>query len=206
MKPSRKLVLCTLLFFFSISSAATGQDIKTVDWPKLRIVFESYVNYPTSVNAATVIVLLPKNAHVKFTNQAQEQDTLNFISSADQIRMLERQVISGDREAIRLAFNLFAVADGAFAEDLCIMLGSLIRINPKLFLEELNEFQGLTLPIHALVGNVGYMYIDRMKARCYEEQLRIDSLSKVKEPKLNSLRDRCIESLREGLKSYCKEE
>jgi hypothetical protein len=204
MKSFRKLIIFTIIFIPSLSNAATGHDINRFDWHKLKIAFESYVNYPTGANAAKVSALLPKNTHVKYTNETQEQDTLTFIRDASQLDMLERQVISGDREAVRLAFNLFAVADGGFAGDLSIMLGSLIRVHPKLFLDGLSEFPGLMLPIGALVGNPGYEFVDRIEARCYEYQLRIDSLKRVTEPKLKNLRDRCIEHLQKDINKYCK--
>lgn len=198
-----KLVIFAILLIPNISNAASGHDTNRFDWLKLKKAFESYANYPTSANAAKVTTLLPKNNHVKYTNDKNEQETLTFIRDAYQFDMLERQVMSGDREAIRLAFNMFTIADGGFAEDLCIMLGSLIRIHPKLYLEGLEEFQGLP-PIDALVGNTGYIFVDRIDARCHEIQLRIDSLSNVKDAAFLNIRTRCIESLQQFIGKYCK--
>ena len=73
--------------------------------------------------------------------------------------MLERQIISGDRQAIRLAFSLTSVADGAYEEDLEIILGSLLRINPKLFIDVLTEFYNTFAEIDGLVGNEGEVYV-----------------------------------------------
>jgi hypothetical protein len=97
-----------------------------------------------------------------------------------------------------------AIADGGFAEDLDIMLGSLIRINPRLFLEGLNEFR-VFVEIDGLIGNLGGQYVDRPKAKCYEKQLRINVLSKVNDPKLKGVRDKCVASLRHQIKKYCED-
>ena len=174
----------------------------SVNWAALKSAFEEYANYPTGDNAKKAIDLLPSE-HISYTGAEDEDETIKFIYKRYQLGMLERQVISGERQAVRLAYNLISIADGAFAEDLNIMLGQLIRINPTLFLEGLYEYQGLVERFDALAGNKGDVYVDRLKAQCYEMQLRIDSLSKVEAPHLKYVNNKCIEALSDSLKRYC---
>ncbi len=118
--------------------------------------------------------------------------------------MLERQVLSKDRVAVKLAFRLRSIADGGFSEDLSIVLGTLIRIDPKLFLEELRNAKPQVQRLGPLLANEGAVYVDRMRAQCLENQLRIESLESVKDPSLDNIRNKCIEVLMETYTRYCK--
>ena len=202
MKLIHTIFLLTLMLFSNASNAATDQKPPTYNWSNLISSFENYSNYPTPENANKVISLLPKE-RINYTGTSEEKEMLEFIYSRNQFGMLERQVISGEKEAIRLAYGLKSIADGAFSEDLSILLGKLIRINPKLFLQGLIEFQNLVVRYDALVGNHGDIYVDRHKAQCYEDQLRIESLLAVDEPNLIMLRDKCIAILRSSILNYC---
>jgi hypothetical protein len=189
----------------SQSCSAMENNTEKIDWSALKITFQTYADYPTDSNAKKVIALLPKHSHVKYTGAKEEKETHNVIYDDYQLRMLDRQVLSGDPQSVRLAFNLMAIADGGFAEELDIILGTLIRINPKLFLQGLNEYDILVERIDALVGNQGDQYVDRLKAQCYDMNLRINALRKVNDPKLKGVRDKCIESLRHQIKEYCRQ-
>ncbi len=203
MKLIPSILFCSIFLFSSISNATSNDTTPSVNWAALKSAFEEYANYPTGDNAKKATALLPSE-HISYTGEEDEDETIKFIYERYQLGMLERQVISGERQAVRLAYNLISIADGAFAEDLDIMLGQLIRINPTLFLEGLNEYQGLVERFDALAGNKGDVYVDRLKAQCYEMKLRIDSLSKVKEPHLKYVKNKCIEALRDSLNRYCK--
>jgi len=195
-----------ILFLAASLFRAVGEEnTERVDWPSLKVAFQIYADYPIDSNALKVIALLPKQSHVRYTGAKEEKETIDFIYDAYELGMLERQVISGNYQAVRLAFNLIAIADGGFAEDLDIMLGILIRINPKLFLEGLNEFHGLIGNIDGLVGNKGALYVDRLKGQCFEEKLRINALLKVREIKLENVREECIKVLQDQMREYCKD-
>jgi len=62
--------------------------------------------------------------------------------------------------AVRIAFRMYNMSDGAFSEYLDQMLGSLITINPQMFLEELKPRFKITERFDALVGNLGEKYVD----------------------------------------------
>ncbi len=163
------------------------------DLAKFYEAWKEYISYPSSENAIQVYTLLPDTGHVfNYIDIDEElEDTLWDVFES--LGMLERQVYSSGREAVRLAFRLLTTwADGACAEELSSILGALIRINPKLFLEELYNHYNLILLLDALVGNFGYEYYGSDKAERLETSLRIKALKQVTEPKLVEVRDECI--------------
>ena len=117
--------------------------------------------------------------------------------------MLERQVEARDPEAVRLAFALYSVMDGAAMEDLDIMLGKLIRIDAALFLRELSRRSDRTKYLEGLLGNQGEELVDRIRAKCLETKLRITALERVSDSDLRQLRDECLHLLRNDL-GHCE--
>jgi hypothetical protein len=133
------------------------------------------------------------NGSVEYSGAKQEHDTIDFIY--DNLGMLKRQVLSRDPNAVRLAFRLKTIADGAFAEDLDILLGRLIRIDPTLFVRQLKEY-GKVNRLDGLVGNLGDAYVDRFDAQRLEIKKRIRALESVSDPALKELADQCIKELK----------
>lgn len=192
-----------LLLLISSPAIADQTPDKILNWTGLKQAFEKYANYPSGANAEKVIGYLPKNNRIEFSNSDQEQETIEYIYDRYQLEILERQVLSGDKPSVMLAFNLLSIADGGFSEGIDIILGTLIRINPKLFLEGLRKHQALVGRIDGLVGNQGHIYVDRIEASCYDSQLRIDALSTVHESTLQEVKDKSIEVLRKVIRNYC---
>ena len=200
------LLSITLICSFGIpNSAVVNQGAEEVNWSALRVAFERYVNLPTPLNAEEVCKLLPSRNQFACSGEKEERATREYLYSFYQIGMLDRQVISRDRSAVRLAFQLKAIADGAFAEELDIILGKLIRIDPLLFLEELNNTRVTPISFSHLVGNAGPIFVDRQEARCFENRLRIEALETVNKKQLSGLRDKCIMFLKEQYNQYCKD-
>jgi len=199
-----RVITLMLLLLISFPAMAV-QNSEEINWAGLKQAFEEYANYPSGTNATKVSSHLPKKNRFAFSNPELAHEAIEFIYDRYQLGMLERQVLSGDKQSVMLAYNLLSIADGGFAEDINITLGTLIRINPKLFLEGLREYQGLVGRISSLVGNQGYVYVDRLEASCYDQQLRIDSLSAVKDAELQDVKDKSIEALRGMIGRYCSD-
>lgn len=149
--------------------------------------WETYLDYPTSENAALV-------------QNAEYSDSISFPEHLYQdLWLLEVQVISCDREAVRLAYRLLRESDGHYSETLDIILGRLIRIDPVMFLEELRDHRKEVVRLDALLGNQGNPYIDRFGAKRYETEERISALESVTIPGLREIRDECLIELKDKL-------
>jgi hypothetical protein len=141
--------------------------------------WEAYLNDPTPKNAASV------------SEVSYSAGTLDSNPVSEDLDLLEAEVLSGDRYAVRLAFRLLKHSDGHAGEALCITLGRLIRANPRLFLEEL-KVAGSQDRLDALVGNFGVGFVDRPHALSQERRKRIEALKTITSPTLSKVRDACI--------------
>lgn len=171
-----------------------AQSQRSTDWRGIQGAFTAYVEYPSGANAKKVVSLLPNGEHIQYTNEKSEAEATEFVYQ--KLNMLERQVISRDPDAVELAFRLKTIADGAFAEDLDIVLGQLIRIDPRLFLQQLKIALSGIGRLDALVGNYGDVYVDKFAAQRLETDRRTDALESVSDPALQAIRDECIGELR----------
>ena len=187
-----ELSSCVAFFLVLAHSVNASQPEAPVDWAALHRAFAAYCGYPSDKNAIEVMRLLP-NGSVEYSGAKQEHDTIDFVY--DNLGMLERQVLSREPNAVRLAFRLKTISDGAFAEDLDVLLGRLIRIDPALFLRQLKEY-GRVGRLDALVGVLGDPYVDRFDAQRREIKKRITALESVSDPALKELAGQCIKDLK----------
>lgn len=153
--------------------------------------WEEYVENPTPENARRV-----QNATYSGNIDQQERQEKLF----DDLWLLEEQVTASDREAVQLAFRLLQESDGAYTETLYKMLGRLVRVNPKLYLEECKKARSFTPERFPGLLMFPEPYIDRPVAHEYEREARIKALSKVKDRSLRSIRNEALEALQETSK------
>ena len=152
--------------------------------------WEAYLEHPTSENAALV-------------ESAEYTDSISLSKNLyGDLWLLEVQVISRDREAVRLAYRLFEQSDGHYGETLSIILGRLIRIDPVLFLEELRDHRKEVVRLDALLGNHGEPYVDRFSAMQYETEERIRAIESVTNPSVREIHDECLIELRDQLERW----
>ena len=117
-------------------------------------------------------------------------------------KTIEKHIHAGDRNAVKAGFRLFNISDGWYSHRLDMALGDLIRINTKLFLEELKSHRNITFVIRRgpPVYPSGDEYVDNFEAQKSEIKLRIKALESIKDKDLIEIRDECIKDLKESLK------
>lgn len=148
---------------------------------RAQTAWETYLEWPSPENATRV-----ERADYSIAAQAERL--------YDDLGLLERQILALDREAVRLAFRLHPTSDGHYAETLDIVLGLVIRLDPRTFLEELKS-SVRQVALDSLVGNLGWAYVDRSDAQAYEVELRAKALRSVTDPALLTVRDACLAHL-----------
>jgi len=165
-----------------------------INWRALDYAWKAFVNYPSSDNANRVYNLLPDQRYRgKDDPSVLEKECRDSIYK--DLAILGNEVIGANREAVKLAFKLFTISDGAFSESICITLGDLIRINPEMFLEELKNHRKYVSRISTVLGNLGYVFVDRYEAHKYAINQRIKALKSVTNPMLSEMRLECLEVL-----------
>lgn len=156
--------------------------------PRQQTPWERYLSEPSPENAARVTAL-------QYSESRSPSDRERDLS------LLEVQVVSGDREAVRLALRLLPQSDGHVTETLCIMLGRLIRVDPRLLLTEVGEHLEVPDLLDAIVTNFGAAYIDRPAAQIYEARQRINALESAQvDPELDAFRTECVDALRQEVR------
>lgn len=168
------------------------------NWQEIARRFDTYAKHPSDENARITIAVLP-DAQVSFSGSAEESQANRIIYAEQPMATLERQVLMRNQASVELAFRLMHIADGAFAEDLDIILGKLIRIDPVLFLTELQKAKGAESV--GLVLNLGESYVDEMKRTCTEWRLRRQSLQTVHAPNLDAIKKRAIAAIDKEVKN-----
>ncbi len=197
---TKRLLMGTLFIgIFSVGLVSAVEH--SVQWKQFSASLRAYFEYPTPKNAKSAYQYLPASGHVRMKGLEIEREVLELFYTNSQI--LERQVISGDAESVRLAFRLLSITDSAYTEELHILLGKIIRINPKLFLRELVANQNLVGTLDGLLGNLGEEYVDRLKAQCLENRLRQKALQSVTDPSLRPKRDECVNELDRQWQTDC---
>ena len=101
---------------------------------------------------------------------------------------------------INRAFVKLSQSDGFKAEEIDILIGKTITINPTNFLKAYRKNRATVTRLDALVGNLGPELVDNFPRQAIEIQKRINSLKTVKSQQLKSLATECIEQLEKELK------
>ena len=192
----KQLITLSCVIVFALSCATAGEILPdSVGSRSCAVAWEAYLNRPSRANGEQLYRLLP-NSH----DRSIVSDSSSFWTIYGSVWSLKDLVTKEQRIAVRIAFKLFAICDGDFCESLDQILGSLIRINPSMFLEELSNHRSLVGSLGGLVGNLGDEFVDQESKSARERKLRISSLKRVQKASLRSLRDECIVALKRGLK------
>ena len=139
---------------------------------------------------------------VTFTNSPEENEANKAIYASGPMGVLEKRLLMKERESVELAFRMRHIADGAFLEDLDITLGKLIRIDPEMFLSELQRAHVPVQAMDGLVGNLGDEYVDQMERQCEEMGLRKKALERIAQSSLLQTRNRALSALHKDM-SFC---
>lgn len=193
-----KSLLITLSFTLGFIFCSNAQNylIKAYyDSDKLSSEWDNYIVNPSGENALKVYNLLPEKGHVGKEDSSLELEQRMY----NNLKILETQILRGNKNNIKLAFKLKTISDGAFTEWLQQMLGQTINLYPKLFLTELKEHNHLFENFDSLVGNFGEEYADNLEKQKTEIKKRIESLKTINIPQLSKVKNKCLESLEKKL-------
>ena len=189
------LAIVVTIFTMLLSNEFLLGREQQIDWDSIEKAARIYFEYPSSENARIFRQQIqPEKANYESGRY------FRFIGHVfDNLDVLERQVASGDREAVKLGFMLYSFAIGAAKIDLDCVMGDLARAFPQLFLEELSSS-----PNAHLIEELGQPVLQsrlglgggRLMAYRYELEMRLKSLESVTSESLASIRDTCINKIK----------
>jgi hypothetical protein len=195
-----KKILHSLLFtVIQVGIALSQTQTNSVlEWNKLGVAWHQYISNPIESNGLKVYSLLPNEEY-----GITEPDSVfynTWYSIYENLDKLESLVKIQNRIAIKVAFKLYSISDADFTESLDQILGRLIRINPKLFLEALKLHRELVGDLGGILENLGNKFVDEEDLSKKEIKKRIQSLEKVKVKSLIGVRDESIIELKTRLR------
>ncbi len=174
--------------------AAVSPTTAETAWPEIARRVTEYAAKPSPATAKAALNVIPA-VSVSFTGSQEERDALEAIYATGPIQTMEQRVLMKERESVELVFRMRHIADGAFLEDLDIILGGLIRVDAELFLTELQRAKPPLRDIGGLVRNLGDTFVDQMERKCEELRLRSQALGKVSRPSLKQAKDQALSAL-----------
>lgn len=194
---SRRVLLSLILLLSSWGLRAE------TPWLEIAQRISEYAAKPSPTMAIAALNVIPETS-VSFTNSREENEAIDAIYALGPMQVLEQRVLMKERESVELAFRMRHIADGAFLEDLDIILGKLIRVDPELFLSELQRARVPPRAMDGLVGNLGDAYVDQMERQCKEMRLRRQTLNRVLRQSLVQTKGQAITALAAD-SSFCQD-
>jgi hypothetical protein len=183
------IILCAQALTIVTSDA---QDTIMVDSSSLEKAWEEYITNPGEDTATKVYSLLPAR---KGSRQVQVQEEVREMIFKN-LNVLESQIYRGERNALKVAFRLFTIADSKMETSLVKIIGYLLRYNPKLFLEELKKHEVLVPDLNQLVCSFQLSNADDPAKQNLEKNIRLKALDYVEDKELKSIKKKCMNILK----------
>lgn len=189
---------CYLFFVFFLGIQAllpiTGvaQERISLDMSNLGKAWEEFAAKPGPDTAVKVYELLPDG------KSAQEVELQTEVREliAKKLHTLESRIYAGDREALKLAFRLFTIADVELQKSLIKIVGYLLRFNTRLFLEELANHEDLVPDLELLVCSFRLSAPDDAAQQKLEKNIRLKALGYIEDRNLKAIKKKCIKILK----------
>lgn len=212
LKANLPVLFVLMIFIFSVISADSFQEKEyEFEWVKIRSAWSDFYYLPTKESLNHLYEVLPsKNIY----ERPKDNQKVYFVASDEglersiiiHIWMLEKEINSGNLDALRVCFKLMNISSKIYSEpnlyDKCKnIIGDLVRINPKLFLTGLKEIHENSAN-YSVGGMNTIRYTDRAKAILREAKLRIEALMSVKDKNLRELRNQCIDKLESVVEEF----
>lgn len=171
-----------------------GKELDELDKEKAISTAKAFLDYPSLENARALRNTIPKSPAVPITAYSP-------IDLEDDYWILENEAFAGNRYAVEVICRLLRFRDGIAGIIYEATLGNLIRINPRLYLQVVKEYQEQPHVFESARGyGLEYYPFEHAIACIYEA--RIQALQSVEDPDLLEIRDASIRYLRGDEQSY----
>jgi hypothetical protein len=131
-----------------------------------------------------------------------KQDWRNFQRNRKEWTSLIKLVESGDALAVDLAIKLMPSTDGGNLGDLCRVVNTNIRSNPKLVLGTLRRYAVAPAGFETVLTCLPLDTVDNVQAMIAETEARLAAVSRIDDPQLAEYRRMAIEIYRDQLLTF----
>jgi hypothetical protein len=189
------LLTCSL----SLGTAAVVNE--PIDWCKIRTSFKAFVDDPSPANGRIFVDALPKRPsrnpnEIEFKERLK---TLDLIVNPIGHSAFRKITIDGNRYAFEAVFRLLNISDAAYSEMLLSLLGEIVRIHPRKFLDVLYEYRDMEAFVADGFPVTWTKYDPRSKEEENELRMRIEALDSVSDEKYREVRDICVSEIQKAL-------
>jgi hypothetical protein len=173
--------------------------LESLDWNKISIAWNDYKENPSEINASILLEFFPKNIIISADEINVHRPILDNIYN--NLDILERRILNGSNMSVEIGLRLFAVADGAFAEELSIIMGLYLNKNIEQFLEIISCYPLLIEPLlESFLVSVRPEFLGDVVAVIRELEYRRNILRSVQKQSLQSLKNKCLCLIDKNLK------
>lgn len=180
---------------------AAGQDgfCQPGDWDEIISAFKKYWEYPSPENAKSLLILLPVDWPSELANTSA--GAIEMIIAGENYGILDLEALAGDSCSTEVLIRLLAISDGWAATQIKASLGTIIRVNPTLFLSSLWPYRDKAFIKRAgyAANGPNYAYNNHPSAFQYDLHKRIEALNTVTDSKYADIKEAIIEVIREEL-------
>lgn len=176
--------------FFPMTGDA--QERISLNMTNLGKAWEEFTMKPGPETAVKVYELLPDGEKAQEVELQTEVRVLIF----QKLHKLESRIYAGDREALKVAFRLFTIADVEMQKSLIKIIGYMLRFNARLFLEELAAHETLVPDMELLVCSFRLSAPDDTTQQKLEKNIRLKALGYIEDKNLKSIKKKCIKILK----------
>ena len=192
---------CDETYGVNVATQISCEQTK-VNWQRIRETFVKYNEDPSIPYALSFLDALP-NKRVSSIGSEQCNEiikTLDVIFSDKYYREFSKKVINGDKYAIEAAVRIHFFAEGGNGESILIILGDVLRSNPRQLLEVLYEHID-NLETSDLLGSaVMTKYPIGTEEERNEFKARLFAIRSIKDPKLLKMKDAYIMEINRALR------
>lgn len=162
-----------------------------IDMTNFGKAWGDYVVNPNGENALRIYALLPARKDMEIRLQVEVRPLIS-----KDLSTLERQIFSGDRDSLRVAFRLFTIADTALEEELGKILGNYIRFNARDCLRELNNHRDLVPYLSLIVCSFQFTLKGDSSGQELERNARLKAMEYIEDDDLKNIKKECIKTLK----------
>lgn len=186
------LVLLLTIVLWCVAIPGSAQERVNLNMTNLGQVWQEYIAQPGPDTALKVYGALPAVAAPQGIELQVDVRDIIFKN----LNKLESQVYGGERNALRIAFRLFLIADNEMQIELVKLIGYLLRFNTKMFLEELKTHEALVPDLEQLVCSFLLSNTEDKAQQRLEQNIRIKALGYVSEKPLKGIKKKCLKILK----------
>jgi hypothetical protein len=163
------LVVVAIMVFGTMSNFVNAKEY---DWDKLEITYKNFIANPNCKQQQNLLKVLPDQKI-----ETADSEVLDYILT--NLSNLEELAKRGDLAAINILFKLNLLTDGAYSEQISIVLGSVISNHPQEFLYALENNFSTVVRVDSLLGNLGTEYVDNVEKSVAELERRYGAIKEV---------------------------